>query len=365
LLGPWHKYVHAIEWALRQITDFTGSFGLAIIIFTILLKTVLLPLTVKSIRSTAATQELQPKIKELQKKYGKDRAALQAETMKLYQEYDINPLAGCLPMVIQIPVFFGLYYAIRHLSHAQDAGGFLWLHALNKPDPYHILPIAAGVFQFAQTKMMRPHGSPKITDPQQQMMQTMMTFMPIMVVLFGWKFDSGPVLYWTTQSIYSVVQQWFITGWGALKDWAPFLPDLPEHRRLGHRKKPLTRSETGGQPKGFFARMQAQVIEQQQQDPKARRTGSGSRTSNGIAGAAAASDDETLKSAGAGKRARRARGGAVAADTRVSGGADNDVPASRPKTVPRRTRAASANGAQPESGPDIEIDSNGTPRRRK
>ena len=121
--------------------------------------------------------------------------------------------------------------------------------------------------------MMRPHGSPKITDPQQQMMKSMMSFMPIMVVIFGWKFDSGPVVYWTTQSVYSVVQQCFITGWGALKDWLPFLPDLPEHRRLGHRKTPLKPAEPAA-PKGLFARMQAQVIEQQQAGdprPDARR----------------------------------------------------------------------------------------------
>jgi YidC/Oxa1 family membrane protein insertase len=359
LLGPWHKYVHAIEWALRQITDVTGSLGVAIIIFTIVLKTILLPLTVKSIRSTAATTELQPKIKELQKKYGKDRAKLQAETMKLYQEYDINPLAGCLPMLLQIPIFFGLYYAIRHLSHASDAGGFLWLDSLRDPDPYHILPIAAGVFQFAQTKMMRPHGSPKITDPQQQMMQSMMSFMPIMVVIFGWKFDSGPVVYWTTQSIYSVVQQYFITGWGALKDWVPFLPDLPEHRRLGHRKEGLKKAEPGAAPKGLFARMQAQMLEQQQaEDPKARRSTAKSSATTG-----AAETTATATATATGKRARRARGAnSSVADGSVSGGADDDAPSGPPKTVPRRTRTASANGT---SGVRSDASDDGAQRRRK
>ncbi len=83
--------------------------------------------------------------------------------------------------------------------------------------------------------MMRPAGQGKVSDPQQAMMNTMMNFMPLMVVVFGWGFASGPVIYWVTQSVYSVVQQWFITGWGSMSDWIPGLPELPEHKRLGYR----------------------------------------------------------------------------------------------------------------------------------
>lgn len=351
LQGPWDKYVNVIEWALRQLYDFTGNFGLAIIIFTILLKTVMVPLTVKSIKSTMATQELQPKIKELQKKFGKDRAKLQQETMKLYQEYDINPLAGCLPMLLQFPIFLGLYLGIRHLSN--NVGGFLWLDDLSQPDPYKILPIAAGVFQFIQTKMMRPHNAPKVTDPQQQMMQSMMSFMPLMVVVFGWRFASGPVIYWVTQSVYSVVQQWFITGWGSLKDWAPFLPDLPEHRRLGYRKEPLKRVEGPAKRKGLFARMQEQMLAQQEQ--QADRGGAAQRQVDAAV--------EGKADAAAGKRARRARGaGAPVSDSSVSGGAPDDDGLGAPKTVPRRTR-----GANPPGGGRVVTDTgaDGTPRRRK
>jgi YidC/Oxa1 family membrane protein insertase len=182
-------------------------------------------------------QELQPKIKELQKKHGNDRQRISQETMALYQQYRVNPMAGCLPMVIQIPIFFGLYRSIMLLS-TSGAGlwdqGFLWLPSLAHPDPWHILPILAGLFQFVQTQMMRPANQPKSTDPQQAMMNSVMNFMPLTVVFFGWSFAAGPVLYWATQSIYSVVQQWFITGWGNFTKWAPFLPELPEHRRLGY-----------------------------------------------------------------------------------------------------------------------------------
>ena len=147
--------------------------------------------------------------------------------MALYRQYSVNPMAGCLPMLIQIPIFFGLYRAIASsLRQGSRTLGvwtesFLWLPDLGEPDPYKILPILAGVFQFVQTKMMRPADQGKITDPQQAMMNTMMNFMPLMVVFFGWNFASGAVLYWVTQSVYTVVQQWFITGWGSLKDWFP------------------------------------------------------------------------------------------------------------------------------------------------
>ena len=124
----------------------------------------MLPLTVKSLRSSKAMQELQPKIKELQKKHGKDRQRISQETMALYQQYRVNPMAGCLPMLIQIPIFFGLYSAIMNLS-TSGAGlwdrELLWLPSLADPDPWHILPIVAGLFQFVQTQMMRPANQPK------------------------------------------------------------------------------------------------------------------------------------------------------------------------------------------------------------
>jgi len=322
LLGPWHAYVDFIEWCLHRLTDFTGSGGLAIILFTIILKTLLLPLTVKSIKSTAAMQELQPKIKELQKKYAKDRTRLTEETMRLYQEYQINPAAGCLPLLIQIPIFFGLYFAVRDLS--RDAGEFLWLNSLNEADPYKILPIMAGVFQFVQTKMMRPANAPKVTDPQQAMMNTMMNFMPIMVVVFGWTFASGAVLYWATQSVYSVVQQWFITGWGSLKNWFPWLAkaEMPEHRRLGYRKQSLERKEITGdvQQKGFMGYLQRKAREAEERRQLAvEARGEAPETST------------STSSTASGKRARQQRGQANVRN--VSGGEDDDTEATTGNTT--------------------------------
>ncbi|MCC6313162.1 MAG: membrane protein insertase YidC [Thermomicrobiales bacterium] len=271
----WDQYVQLLEWALNGLAGFFHSGGIAIVAFTIIIKTLLLPLTVQSIRSSKAMQELQPKIKELQKKHGKDRQRISQETMLLYQQHRVNPMAGCLPMIVQIPVFFGLYSAIRNLA----TGGvgiwsepFLWLPHLNSPDPWHILPILAAVFQFVQTKMMRPSGQGKASDPQQAMMNSMMNFMPLTVILFGWNFAAGPVIYWATQSAYSVVQQWLITGWGSLLDWVPGLPDLPEHKRLGYRpptplEDMVVMAGEGGQAvqaRGFSGWMQRQMERAQQ-----------------------------------------------------------------------------------------------------
>ncbi len=233
----WSQYVNFLEWVLNGLATTFNSGGLAIIVFTVIIKTILMPLTVKSIRSSKSMQDLQPRIKELQKKHGKDRQELSRQTMELYSTYGVNPLAGCLPMLIQIPIFFGVYRAIVNLSNSDSgpwANGFAWLGDLGDADPWKVLPIAAGVFQFIQTKMMRPQNAPKVTDPQQAIMNQMMNFMPLMVVVFGWTFASGAVVYWVAQSVYSVVQQWFITGWGSVRDWIPGLPELPEHRRLGY-----------------------------------------------------------------------------------------------------------------------------------
>ncbi len=264
----WDQFVSLIEWGLAWTAGIAGSSGIAIILFTIVIKSLLLPLTIKSVRSTAVMQELQPKIRELQKKYGQDRQRLSAETMKLYQEYGVNPMSGCLPVLLQIPIFFGLYFAIRNLSVNDGGGwsnGFLWIPDLARPDPLHILPILAGVFQFIQTRMTRPAGQGRIQDPQQQMMYTMMLFMPLMVVIFGWNFASGPVLYWVVSALYSVVQQWLITGWGAMLDWFPFLPDLPEHRRLGYLDPAKREAQRQAASRGLFGRLNKHIERQIQQ----------------------------------------------------------------------------------------------------
>jgi YidC/Oxa1 family membrane protein insertase len=333
-LPVWNQFVDLIAWSLAYFGDLTGSAGMSIIILTVIVKTILLPLTVKALRSTLAMQELQPKVKELQKKFGKDRQRLSAETMKLYQDNGVNPMSGCLPMLLQMPVFFGLYFAIRRLS-SEGVGvweqGFLWIPDLASADPWKILPFAAAFFQFVQMRMTRPAGQGKPDDPQQRMMYTMMNFMPLMVIVIGWTFASGPVLYWAISALYSVIQQWFITGWGSLKDWVPGLPELPDHRRLGY-VDPEVRKAKAAQSKnsGFFGalnkKMEEQMkrIEEERERQEAERGGS--------------------RSGGGGKKkAGKGKGG----NNRKQDQQDQpEQPvAPRPDLVPRRSRTAKSKGS--------------------
>lgn len=276
----WDQYVQFLKWFLNELATIFHSGGIAIIVFTIIIKTAMLPLTVKSIKSSKSMQELAPKIKEIQKKHGNDRQAASAAQMALYQQHGVNPMAGCLPMLIQMPIFFGIYRAIYPLSQSgqgQWGHGFLWLSDLGAPDPLYILPVLAGLFQFVQARMMRP-AHQKVTDPQQKMMNTMMNFMPFSVILFGANFASGAVLYWAAQAVYSVVQQWLITGWGAFHEWFPFLPELPEHKRLGYvPPRPISDVVVeSGEPvkKGRFAQYMANMQEKarvQQEEAQRKR----------------------------------------------------------------------------------------------
>jgi YidC/Oxa1 family membrane protein insertase len=365
----WNQYVDFLVNVLDSLTTLFSNAGLGIIAFTIIVKTLMLPLTVKALQSSKAMQELQPKIKELQKKHGNDRQRISQETMALYQQYRVNPMAGCLPMLIQIPIFLGLYNAIMRLS-TSGAGlwdqGFVWLPSLAHPDPWHLLPIVAGLFQFVQTQMMRPANQPKSTDPQQAMMNSVMNIMPLTVVFFGWSFAAGPVLYWATQSVYSVVQQWFITGWGNFIKWAPFLPELPEHRRLGYRPPRDLDSVVvvsgDGQPvlaPGPMGWLQRKMDEAQKQAiersggarPASDQTTDGPKEAASVevdaAPAAKASGNGSARSRSRnGKRKGGAKGAASTASTGSTAraqGRDNGAAASVPAgavIVPRKARPA-------------------------
>lgn len=232
----WGEFVGLIENVLVFLANLTGSSGWAIVALTIVIKLLMVPLTLSSLRSAKRMQELQPLLKDLQKKHGDDRQMLSAETMRLYQEHKVNPFGSCLPILIQMPIFFGLYYAILNISSEPkyaDAGfstSFAWLPNLALPDPIYLLPIIVTVTQFIQQRMAMPQKVPgQQLDPQQQMMNQMLQFMPLMVGFFAWNFASGPVIYWITQNVFSAVQQYFITGFGSLRDlpglgWLPVPP---------------------------------------------------------------------------------------------------------------------------------------------
>jgi len=218
----------------------SGSFGLAIIALTVIVRLISWPLTKRQLNSTKAMQEMQPKIQELQKKYGKNQQKLQQEMMKLYKEAGVNPL-GCLwPMLIQLPIWIALYQAIMSalattpeslLGLAQRlyswgivnqaiplSSRFLWLD-LGQPDPYFILAIIVGGTMWVQQKMTT---APAV-DPRQQSTSRMMTvLMPLMFGFLTLMFPSGLALYWAVSNIIGIVTQYFVTGgWGYLKLRSP------------------------------------------------------------------------------------------------------------------------------------------------
>ena len=184
------------------------NYGIAIIIITILIKILFWPIQAKSIKSMKAMQKFQPMMNKLREKYKDDPQRLNTETMKLYKEHKINPFAGCLPMVVQIPVFFALFTMLRSAIELRGAT-FLWIKDLSQPDtvahlvgyPVNILPILMGVSMIWQMKI-----TPQTGDQQQQ---KMMMFMPLMMLFFFYSSSSGLVLYWTVQQFLSIAQQWW------------------------------------------------------------------------------------------------------------------------------------------------------------
>lgn len=182
-----------------------GSYGWAIIIFTVIIRVILLPLNAVQINSTRKMQEIQPELKALQEKYSsKDletRNKLNEETQKLYKEAGVNPYAGCLPMVIQLPVMWALYQAIWRTPELQN-GKFLWMD-LGKPDPYYILPILAAVFTFLSSYI----ATLSVPKSSQTTMTKMMSYaMAIMVGIWAIIFQSAISLYWVISNLFQVGQ---------------------------------------------------------------------------------------------------------------------------------------------------------------
>jgi YidC/Oxa1 family membrane protein insertase len=233
------------------------SWGWTIILFTVIIKVVTLPLTRKQLQSTKATQALQPKMRELQQKYGKDKQKLAEEQQKLYKEAGVNPLGGCLPLLIQLPILWGLYQALYILAnrnhdipapffwipnlwipsisgaeyHGINFQGTKWIQGAMQAQDYALLiayfslPLIMLVTQLLLQKMSQPRKDPKggPQDAQGAMMNQMMMFMPVMFGYITLGLPAGLTLYWTVSNILSIVQQYFVTGWGSLADWIPAL----------------------------------------------------------------------------------------------------------------------------------------------
>lgn len=209
--GFWNEYiVYPLSWVIKEVAHLLwGSYGLSIIVVTILIRLIILPLMIKQTKSSKAMQALQPQLQELRKKYSskdqKTQQKLQQETMALFQKNGVNPMAGCFPLVIQMPILIGFYHAISRTSAiAQDT--FLWFD-LGEKDPYYILPIIAGVTTFIQQKLMMAG-----TENQNPQMAMMVWMMPIMIVIFAFNFPAALSLYWVVGNVFMIAQTYFIKG---------------------------------------------------------------------------------------------------------------------------------------------------------
>lgn len=190
-------------WLLNFFHSLVGNWGVAIIMLTISIKILFFKPSAMSYRSMAGMRKVAPKMQEIKEKYGDNREKLGQEMMKLYKEEKINPLGGCLPILIQMPVFIALYWVILESVELRQAPFFLWIHDMSVMDPYFILPLIMGASMFIQMKL-----NPQPADPMQA---RVMQFMPIVFTIFFLWFPAGLVLYWVVNNILSIAQQYVIT----------------------------------------------------------------------------------------------------------------------------------------------------------
>jgi YidC/Oxa1 family membrane protein insertase len=189
-------------WLLHKVHDFVGNWGVAIIVVTLLIKLAFYKLTAASGRSMAKMRNIAPRIKAIQERFKDDREQLGRAMMEIYKKEKINPLAGCLPILIQIPFFMGFYWVLLESVEMRQAPFIGWITDLSSRDPYFVLPIIMGIANFVQFKL-----NPAPPDPMQA---KVMAFMPIvMTVMMAW-FPAGMVLYWITNTVLSALQQWRI-----------------------------------------------------------------------------------------------------------------------------------------------------------
>ena len=191
-----------------QLTEMVGfpSYGVAIILLTIVIKAILAPLTVKQIKSMKAMQELQPRMKAIQDKYKNDPQRMQQEIGNMYKEMGVNPLAGCLPLLVQMPFLIAIFYALQNYPYDPNFVQFLWLPSLGETDPYYILPVLSAV----STWLMSRQTSQGATGAAASQQKMMMWFMPLFIGYLSLNFPAGLVIYWIVSNVFQFVQQHFI-----------------------------------------------------------------------------------------------------------------------------------------------------------
>jgi len=231
---------------LLQLHQVTGNLGLSILAFTVIVRLLLFPLSIPMMRSQKKMREIQPELKKLKSTHGKDNKALQVAQMELYKKHNINPLAGCLPQVVQIVFLIVLYQVlVKFISQTEFNGvtlntSFGWLN-LTKPDQLFIIPVLAGLTQLFLSLMILPGGeTPDLipndaktkklkeenkkeentADMAAAMQKQMLFIMPVMTGFIAVSFPSGLGLYWVASTVFSIVQQYYATGWGGVTLYA-------------------------------------------------------------------------------------------------------------------------------------------------
>ncbi|MBR5904140.1 MAG: membrane protein insertase YidC [Alphaproteobacteria bacterium] len=201
-------FAQPMLWTINWLYDFVGNYGVAIILMTLILRLLMWPLTRKSFASTMAMQKMQPELQRVQKLYANDKVRLQMEIMKVYQTHKTSPMSGCLPMLIQIPIFFALYKALI-ISVPMRSAHFLWISDLAAKDPYFILPILMGITMWLQQYLQTAKNSTQGNDAMAST-QRVMKWMPILfTIMFAWM-PAGLVLYWTISNVFGILQMYII-----------------------------------------------------------------------------------------------------------------------------------------------------------
>jgi YidC/Oxa1 family membrane protein insertase len=199
--GFFHVIAKPLMVFLNAIYGVTGNYGIAIILLTTVIKAVFWPLSARSFKSMQRMKELQPKMERLKEKHGKDRERLNMEVMQLYKTHKVNPLGGCLPMLVQIPFFFALYKILLGSIELRHAPFFLWITDLADKDPYYITPLVMGASMFLQQKLT------PMTGTNAAQMKMMMYGLPVVFTFMFLNFPSGLVLYWLVNNLLSIAQQ--------------------------------------------------------------------------------------------------------------------------------------------------------------
>jgi YidC/Oxa1 family membrane protein insertase len=230
---------------LAQLHQLTGNLGWSILTFTLLIKLLFVPLSIPSMKSQKKMKELQPELNKLKKLHKDDKKSLQVAQIELYKKHNINPLSGCLPQIVQLVLLIVLYQVLISFVSKTEVNGmlinpsFFWLN-LTKPDPLYILPVLAGLTQLFLSVMILPGGETpdiipndskdkKLVEANKKeedtaemaatMQKQMLFMMPIMTAFIALRFPSGLALYWVASTVLSIVQQYFMSGWGGLETY--------------------------------------------------------------------------------------------------------------------------------------------------